>query len=437
MIGNNKINDLLVITWKLINLDPDNFEHYSNYDSLKHNVSIISKFEPKFVLKTCERLVYVCLCPYHINKFPSSLCKSCKFDTCIMKKLGGWADNIDNLQPPYVFSGEEAFRYLCIIASSIDSSTIGESEILGQFKQAYLKQKETGTLYGLLETLISYAYRTGKRVHKLSDLPHGKISIISNAEQLLNNWLTQVSKNNFTSVAIIGNCKMGEKAYNFLHTNPKLMISVFTRNGLQENLFYKKKSVVVHPFTDFIKNLLEFDIIVLCSQCDKPFLTKSMIIDQMNEQRSINKLVLDLGIPRNCEWEIGTITGITLYQMDKLTILAEENKKLREKSLIYANTIIDKEITYVKAILTKKEINNLIINLRNDLENVANKRLQEISNVESLPPDFQRWYHNTIHELMHISQNHLEHSLNITTTKTQTFDSYTMEIDLDSTINSE
>ena len=222
-----------------------------------------------------------------------------------------------------------------------------------------------------------------------------------------------------------------------MHTNANLKITVFTYNGNYNNPFYTHKAIPVLPYTDFINTWVEFDAVVLCSQCDKPFLTTSLLTEKIHEHIIDNKLFLDLGVPRNCEPEINTIKGLTLYQMDKLLSIVEKNQVLRQQAVTYANTIIDKEITYVKTVLAKKEYNNLIISLRNELESVATKRLQEIPNVELLPPDFQRWYHNTIHELMHISQNHLENSLNITTTKDRTFNDYAMEVDINSTVKSE
>ena len=43
----------------------------------------------------------------------------------------------------YSFSGRSALRHLFLVSSSLDSQVLGESQILGQVKEAYFKAKQT------------------------------------------------------------------------------------------------------------------------------------------------------------------------------------------------------------------------------------------------------------------------------------------------------
>ena len=58
-------------------------------------------------------------------------------------------------------------------------------------------------------------------------------------------------------------------------------------------------------------------------------------------------------------------------------------------------------------------INPFIKDMRIDLEKVAKKRLETYSSNKELPIEFYKWFNNTIKELMHVSQQHLEASFSV------------------------
>ena len=65
----------------------------------------------------------------------------------------------------YVKQNEEAVRHLFLVACGLDSMIIGETQILGQVKSAFLTAQKHGATGTLFNTLFEQAVTLGKRVH--------------------------------------------------------------------------------------------------------------------------------------------------------------------------------------------------------------------------------------------------------------------------------
>ena len=64
----------------------------------------------------------------------------------------------------YGYHGEKATRHLFAVASGLDSLVLGESQILGQVREAYRLAAESGAAGPVISQLFQHAVRTGKRV---------------------------------------------------------------------------------------------------------------------------------------------------------------------------------------------------------------------------------------------------------------------------------
>ena len=404
MIQKTELDDLVVLSWKLIDLGSDKFEEYTRTIEIKKD----QLDNPFYVLKTCERIVVAFLCSTKDEISNTPLCSFCSsLKSCYGKEIIQFPSGL--MADSKIYTGIDAFRYLALVASSLDSSTIGEPEILGQFKRAFVSQQEAHTLTGSLNDIIVYAYKAGKKVHTSSDIPKGRLSILSNAEKIFSDWIHSSKGLNEkeVSIAIVGTGKMGKDAYKYFQ-NKYDSIKVFSRNRTE---FLGQDSVPIfepyHFFQDKLNNK-EFDVLILCSSTNKPFITSSVLENQSN------LLIFDVGIPKNADPSIQTLPGITLYQMDQLVKLSETNYAKREQSLIRAHEIIEEQVAYVSQVFEKKMINPFIKDLRIDLESVAKRRLEDYALKKDLPVEFYKWFNNTIKEMMHVSQQHLEKGLSET-----------------------
>src|SRR5208283_1959645 len=87
---------------------------------------------------------------------------------------------------PYIFQHEqlEAVKHVFRVASSLDSMVVGESQILGQVKEAYATARAVGAVRGQLDQLFSRAFAVAKRVRTETAVGSSSVSIASVAVEL-------------------------------------------------------------------------------------------------------------------------------------------------------------------------------------------------------------------------------------------------------------
>src|SRR5260370_23248469 len=84
----------------------------------------------------------------------------------------------------YEFREKDAVRHLFRVASSLDSMVVGESQILGQIKEAYATALAVGAVHSQLDLLLTRAFAVAKRVRTETAVGSSAVSGASVAGEL-------------------------------------------------------------------------------------------------------------------------------------------------------------------------------------------------------------------------------------------------------------
>src|SRR5690242_20060028 len=108
----------------------------------------------------------------------------------------------------YVKEGEEALSHLFSVTSGLDSMVLGETEITGQVKHAYLSAQEARLTGKTLNRVFQTALQTAKEIRSQTAIGRGATSVgsvaVELAERIFDRDLSE------KVVMIIGAGKMGE-----------------------------------------------------------------------------------------------------------------------------------------------------------------------------------------------------------------------------------
>src|SRR5450755_3622539 len=123
-----------------------------------------------FVVSTCNRAeVYA-----DVDKFHGGVAAICE----LLARHAGIS--LAELTPHlYVHYEDRAIQHLLSVACGLDSMVVGESQILGQVRQALKLAREHGTLGRVLADLGSLALRAGKRAHTETGIDRAGASLVS------------------------------------------------------------------------------------------------------------------------------------------------------------------------------------------------------------------------------------------------------------------
>jgi glutamyl-tRNA reductase len=92
--------------------------------------------------------------------------------------------------------------------------------------------------------------------------------------------------------------------------------------------------------------------------------------------------IMDLGVPRNVDAQVGSLYNVYLYNIDDLTEIVDQNKKAREEEIPRAEALIEEHVGKFEAwqasVQAASVLNQLRAKLHHEREQFLQKRLAEM-----------------------------------------------------------
>src|SRR5215472_6927207 len=137
---------------------------------LLHDVRQAQDVAGSMIVSTCNRVeIYA-----DVGKFHSAMAAICE----LLARHSG-VPTAELTPCLYVHYEDRAVQHLLAVACGLDSMVVGESQILGQVRQAVALAREHGTLDRALEEVSSLALRTGKRAHAETGIDQAGANLLS------------------------------------------------------------------------------------------------------------------------------------------------------------------------------------------------------------------------------------------------------------------
>ena len=188
-------------------------------DAVRHVAGAIPQSQA-LMLSTCNRTeLYVGVKDLELKK--DSLLAALSDST-------GVRLNTDAADHFYIHRDIAAVEHLMAVSSSLESMVVGETEILGQVKQAYALATEAQPDAKQLHPLFQSAIRAAKRVHTETDICKGRVSVSSIAVEFAKKVFDHLSAK---TVMIIGAGETGELTLKSLVEKgvEKVFVRLYTR----------------------------------------------------------------------------------------------------------------------------------------------------------------------------------------------------------------
>jgi glutamyl-tRNA reductase len=242
-----------------------------------------------------------------------------------------------------IHEDQEAIKHLFRVTCGLDSMMIGETQILGQIRSAFLsaqKDTATGTFFNML---FKQAITLAKKVHTETGIGDSAVSVSYAAVELGKRIFGDYNQK---SVMIIGAGKMGELTVKHLHANGASKVIVANRTiARAEELAARWDGTPCSM--DEVKTLLieqGVDIIISSTGSDGYVLTKEQMDEVMIARSNKPLFVIDIAVPRDFDPEIANSDQVFLYDMDDLQAIVESNVNLRKREGEKVEQMIKQEI---------------------------------------------------------------------------------------------
>ncbi|WP_099221278.1 glutamyl-tRNA reductase [Listeria costaricensis] len=227
----------------------------------------------------------------------------------------------------YFFEEEEAVRHLFKVTTGLDSLVLGETQILGQVKQAYKTAQEAGSTGTLLNQLFQEAIRFAKNAHHDTKINDHAASVSYAAVEIAKKLYTDITSR---SILLIGAGQMSELALKNLAPLSAEKITIINRTFQKAEELASQFQAVAAPLSALEDQLEEADIVLVSSGADSYLLTQGMV-EAVIQKRTAPLLVIDIALPRNVDPLCARIPNVFLYDLDDLDGIVSANTAERRR----------------------------------------------------------------------------------------------------------
>lgn len=237
----------------------------------------------------------------------------------------------------YQYTGEEAVRHMMRVASGLDSMVLGEPQILGQMKTAYLQAIEAGTLGPELERLFQSTFSAAKQVRTDTTIGANAVSVGFAAVLLARQIFSDLRE---SEALLIGAGEMIDLVGKHLHEQGVSRITVANRtlaNGVELAQQFGGRAITLE---DIPEALVQADIVISSTAAPLPILGKGMVERALKKRRHRPIFMVDIAVPRDIELEVAELADVYLYTVDDLQSVIEENVRSRQVAAVAAEEIV-------------------------------------------------------------------------------------------------
>ena len=273
----------------------------------------------------------------------------------------------------YVHKDEDAVSHLLTVASSLDSMVVGEAQIIGQVKESYrfaCTAKSTGKI---LNRLFHCAFAVSKKVHTITSIATGRVSVAGVAVELAMQLFADISA---TRVVVIGAGEMGELLVRHLLHAGCENITVVNRSYERGLNLAKRYGIEAKEWETLPEELNKANIVIASAATQNFLFRKSEFKKIMESRRQRTLLLIDIGVPRNFEPAINEIENVYLYSIDELSEVAEQNRKAREEDIAKGMQIIAEMSTEFIDWFRARDIGPLIGQMKEKFDRISQDELE-------------------------------------------------------------
>ncbi|MFS0727346.1 glutamyl-tRNA reductase [Paenibacillus sp. 1P07SE] len=237
----------------------------------------------------------------------------------------------------YMYEDDRAIEHLMRVTCGLDSMVIGETQILGQVRDAFLlaqEQKATGTLFNML---FKQTITLAKRAHSETSIGEAAVSVSYAAVELGKRIFGQFENK---TVMIMGAGKMSELTAKHLYANGADQVLVVNRTYDRAVQLADKFNGVPLSMEDAVRRLHEADIVISSTGAGGHVLSRAQVETAMQRRTSRPLFMIDIAVPRDLDPRIADVSGVFLYDIDDLEGIVESNLEQRRSEAAKIETMI-------------------------------------------------------------------------------------------------
>ena len=243
------------------------------------------------------------------------------------------------------FSGEKACAHLYRVACGMDSMVVGEDEILGQVRSAYLFSSERGRCGYELNAVFQGALACAKKIKTETMISKSSVSVATLACAELFRFEKQHKETEEGELQVLligGSGKMGGSVLKNLLGREGIHVYASRRShGLGERESSRLSFV---DYGEKYRYLDQADLIVSATESPHYTLTAEEVGESLRRGQKKKRLFIDIAVPADLDRQIASFPDCRLIGMDDFGRLAQENNRKKQQAVLDAGELLEEAL---------------------------------------------------------------------------------------------
>ncbi|MFC7321054.1 glutamyl-tRNA reductase [Halobacillus campisalis] len=288
------------------------------------------------IISTCNRTeIYAVVDQLHTGRY------------YIKKFLADWFEMDKEQFSPFlsIYEADGAMEHLFRVTSGLDSMVLGETQILGQIKQAFQRAQEAGTTGTIFNQLFKQGVTMAKKAHKDTEIGGNAVSVSYAAVELARKIFGDLVHKH---IVIVGAGKMGELAAKNLHGSGVKKVTVLNRTLTKAQVVAEQFNGQAKTMDNLEDVLTNADIVITSTGSSEYVMTKEKMEPIHKKRKGKPLFFVDISVPRNLDPAMENLDSVFLYDIDDLQGIVDSNLAVRKQAAEEIEIMIEAEIVAFK-----------------------------------------------------------------------------------------
>lgn len=251
----------------------------------------------------------------------------------------------------YLYKQPHSVQHLFAVASGLDSMVLGETEIIGQVKDAYHAAHETGQTGKVLNNLFQRSFKVAKNLRTQTEIGAGRVSVASVAVDLAQKIFDDLSR---VRVMVLGTGEMSTQVAKAMVSKGAYPMVVSSRHFDRAQALAGSLGGEALAYDQYEQRIKETDIFIAATAAPQILIQREQVRHWMKARHQKPLFMIDLAVPRNIDPAAEKLDNVYLYNVDDLHSVADKNKAMRESQLESCNGIVDHQTQFFMQWLVKE-----------------------------------------------------------------------------------
>jgi len=284
----------------------------------------------------------------------------------------------------YWHTGDRAISHLFRVAASLDSMIVGESQILGQLKDAFevaLAHKTTGVI---MNKVVKKAISVAKRVRTETKISEMAVSVSYAAVELAKKIFSNLHEK---TVLLVGAGEMAKLAARHLIAHGVGHVRITTRTPQHAVELAERFGGTAVPFDQFKDDMASADIVLVSTGAAHYLVGAEDVHRAVRERMNRPMFLIDISVPRNIDPAVRHVDNAFLFDIDDLTHRVEQNRAERLQEAEKAERMVLEEVATMLEWMKSLEVTPTIVALRSRVDDIKRAEVEKVlSRLSHLSP---------------------------------------------------